>query len=82
MVPMTTPAKRARVALPYPTVPGVQTIINFAKTRSERMNWKRFDFTDLSNMKIEESGFVKKTVRTLGGLLQQPQNSISSLFCR
>lgn len=68
----------------YPTVPGIQTIIDhLAKTRPKAKGLKPFDFIDASILKeIEDSGFVKKTVRTLVGLFQQPQNSISSLFCR
>jgi hypothetical protein len=49
-------------AVPYPSIPGIQTIIDhLAKTRPEARGLRPQDFIDGSVLKeIEESGFVKK----------------------
>jgi sulfonate transport system substrate-binding protein len=55
-------AQRLIPAVPYPTAPGIQTIIDhLAKTRPEAKGLKPNDFIDASILKeIEDSGFVKK----------------------
>jgi ABC-type nitrate/sulfonate/bicarbonate transport system substrate-binding protein len=55
-------SQRLVPAVPYPTAPGIQTIIDhLAKTRSEAKALKPHDFIDPSILKeIEESGFVRK----------------------
>jgi hypothetical protein len=48
--------------VPYPTAPGIQTIINdLAKTCPEAKGLKTNEFIDAAILKeIEDSGFVKK----------------------
>ena len=55
-------AQRLIPAVPDPTAPGIQTIIDhLAKTRPEAKGLKPQDFIDASILKeIEDSGFVKK----------------------
>lgn len=55
-------SQRLIPAVPYPTAPGIQTIIDhLAKTRPEAKNFTPGDFIDTSILKeIEDSGFVKK----------------------
>lgn len=55
-------SQRLVPAVPYPTAPGIQTIIDhLAKTRPEAKGLKPTDFIDPSVLKeIEDSGFVKK----------------------
>lgn len=55
-------SQRLIPAVPYPSAPGIQTIIDhLAKTRPEAKGLKPNDFIDVSILKeIEDSGFVKK----------------------
>ena len=55
-------SQRLVPAVPYPTPPGIQTIIDhLAKTRPEAKGLKPTDFIDASILKeIEDSGFVKR----------------------
>ena len=55
-------SQRLVPAVPYPTAPGIQTIIDhLAKTRPEAKGLKPQDFIDGSILKeIDDSGFVKK----------------------
>jgi hypothetical protein len=60
-------SQRLVPAVPYPTAPGIRTIIDhLAKTRPEAKGLKPNDFIDASILKeIEDSGFVQKVVREL-----------------
>jgi ABC-type nitrate/sulfonate/bicarbonate transport system substrate-binding protein len=60
-------SQRLVPAVPYPTAPGIQTIIDYlAKTRPEAKGLKPNDFIDASILKeIEGSGLVQKVVREL-----------------
>jgi ABC-type taurine transport system substrate-binding protein len=60
-------SQRLVPAVPYPTAPGIQTIIDhLAKTRPEVRGLKPNDFIDASILKeIEGSGLVQKVVREL-----------------
>jgi len=55
-------SQRLVPAVPDPTTPGMQTIIDHqAKTRPEAKGLKPIDFIDALTLKeIEESGFIKK----------------------
>jgi hypothetical protein len=55
-------SQRLIPAVPYPTAPGIQTIIDhLAKTRPQAKGLSPNDFVDPSILKeIEESGFVKR----------------------
>jgi hypothetical protein len=55
-------AQRLIPAVPYPTAPGIQTILDhLAKTRPEAKGLKPQDFFDGSILKeIEDSGFREK----------------------
>ena len=50
------------MAVPYPTAPGIQTIIlHLVKTRPEAKELRLNDFIDALILKeIEDSGFMKK----------------------
>jgi len=55
-------SQRLVPAVPYPTAPGIQTIIDYlAKTRPEARGLNPDDFIDSAILReIEDSGFVKK----------------------